>query len=34
MKAIKNVRIKYYDYKINGYYFVTIVTHNRQQLFG
>ncbi len=30
MQAIKNVRLKDYDYRINGYYFVTIVTDGRR----
>jgi REP element-mobilizing transposase RayT len=29
MDAIKNVRLKDYDYRTNGYYFVTIVTEGR-----
>ena len=29
----KNIRLKDYDYSQNGYYFVTICTHNRQNLF-
>ncbi len=29
MDAIKNVRLKDYDYRTNGYYFVTIVTAGR-----
>ncbi|MFH0947896.1 MAG: hypothetical protein V1833_02720 [Elusimicrobiota bacterium] len=32
MKFRKNIRLKNYDYKTNGYYFVTIVTHNRLPL--
>ena len=31
-KLRKNLRIKGYDYSQNGYYFVTIVTHNRLPL--
>jgi REP element-mobilizing transposase RayT len=27
MKAIKNIRLKHYDYSQNGYYFVTICTN-------
>ncbi len=27
MKGIKNIRLKNYDYKTNGYYFVTICTN-------
>lgn len=30
----KQIRLKDYDYSQNGYYFVTICTHNRQNLFG
>jgi REP element-mobilizing transposase RayT len=30
MKAIKNVRLKHYDYSQNGYYFVTICTNYRR----
>lgn len=30
----KNTRLKNYDYSQNGYYFVTICTHNRLCLFG
>ena len=30
MKAIKNIRLKDYDYKMNGYYFVTICTDYRK----
>jgi len=33
MKFRKNIRLKDYDYSSNGYYFVTIVTHNRLPLF-
>lgn len=33
MQAIKNLRLKGYDYKSNGFYFVTIVAHNRRKLF-
>ena len=29
----KNLRLKEYDYSQNGYYFITICTHNRQNLF-
>ena len=32
MKAIKNIRLKEYDYKSDGYYFVTILTNYRQNL--
>lgn len=28
----KNIRLKEYDYSQNGYYFITICTHNRQQI--
>ena len=30
----KNIRLKEYDYSQAGYYFVTICTHNRQNLLG
>ena len=30
----QSVRVKDYDYTSNGYYFVTICTHDKQQLFG
>lgn len=30
----KQIRLKNYDYSQNGYYFITICTHNRQNLFG
>lgn len=30
----KQIRLKYYDYSQNGYYFVTICTCERQPLFG
>ena len=30
----KQTRLKDYDYSQNGYYFITICTHNRQNLFG
>ncbi len=29
-----NIRLKNYDYSQNGYYFITICTHNRENLFG
>ena len=29
----KDIRLREYDYSQNGYYFVTICTYNRQQLF-
>ena len=32
MVKIKNVRLKDYDYKENGYYFVTIISSYRQNL--
>ncbi len=32
MKAIKNVRLKYFDYSYDGFYFVTIVTDQRKPL--
>lgn len=34
MRAIKDVRLKHYDYSANGFYFVTIVTHGRQEFFA
>lgn len=30
----KNLRLKNFDYSADGYYFITICTHNRQKLFG
>jgi len=33
MKAIKDVRLKEYDYSSNGFYFVTICTHHRKPFF-
>ncbi|MDP2960360.1 MAG: transposase [candidate division Zixibacteria bacterium] len=30
MKAIKNIRLKHYDYSQNGYYFVTVCTNYRR----
>jgi len=30
MRAIKNVRLKHYDYSTNGYYFVTICTNRKR----
>lgn len=30
----KNLRLKEFDYTQNGCYFITICTHNRQNLFG
>ena len=30
----KSIRLKEYDYSQNGYYFVTICTHERRNLFG
>lgn len=32
MKCRKNIRLKNYDYKTNGYYFITICTAKRQPL--
>lgn len=32
MKAIKNVRLKDYDYSENGFYFVTVCADNRRPL--
>ncbi len=32
MKAIKNVRLKDYDYSENGFYFVTICSDNRRPM--
>lgn len=29
----KNIRLKNYDYRQNGLYFITISTHNRQKIF-
>ena len=26
----KNIRLKYYDYSLEGYYFITICTKNRE----
>lgn len=34
MRGLKDVRLKDYDYSDNGYYFVTIVTKQRQNLFA
>lgn len=34
MKGIKNIRLKDYDYKSDGYYFVTIVSRMRAALFA
>ncbi len=34
MPERKQTRLKDYDYSQNGYYFITICTHNRQNLFG
>ena len=34
MKNRKSNRLKDYDYSKNGMYFVTICTHNREELFG
>lgn len=33
MRAIKNIRLKAYDYRDDGYYFVTIVCDHRADLF-
>ena len=33
MRAIKNIRLKKYDYKTDGYYFVTIVCDQRNNFF-
>lgn len=30
----KSIRLKNFDYSVNGYYFVTICTQNREKLFG
>ncbi len=30
MKALKNIRLKNYDYSTNGYYFITICTHYKK----
>ncbi|MBQ7573003.1 MAG: transposase [Clostridia bacterium] len=30
----KTIRLKHYDYSQNGYYFITICTHNKQNLFN
>ena len=30
----KQIRLKKYDYSQNGFYFITICTHNRQNLFA
>ena len=30
----KQIRLKGFDYSQNGYYFITICTHNQQNLFG
>lgn len=30
MRTMKNIRLKNYDYKSNGYYFVTICTNHQQ----
>ena len=34
LKARKQIRLKDYDYSINGYYFITICSHNRENIFG
>ena len=33
-KSRKSTRLKEYDYSENGYYYVTICTENREQIFG
>src|SRR5271156_950155 len=33
MKGLKNIRLKNYNYKTSGFYFVTIVCNFRQDLF-
>ncbi len=33
-KNRKTIRLKYYDYSQSGMYYVTICTHNRQNIFG
>src|SRR5438105_4209234 len=33
MKERKNIRLKNYDYKSDGYYFVTVVSKLRQNIF-
>lgn len=33
MRDRKNIRLRYYDYRTDGYYFVTAVTKLRQNLF-
>jgi len=30
----KNIRLKYYDYSLEGYYFITICTKNRKEILG
>ena len=30
----KNIRLKYYDYSLEGYYFITICTKNREEILG
>lgn len=30
MKKIKNIRLKYYDYKSDGFYFITIISNYRK----
>lgn len=32
MRGLKNIRLPGYDYRTNGYYFITVVTRNRQNL--
>ena len=33
-KTRKLNRLKEYDYSLNGYYFITVCTHERQEIFG
>ena len=33
-KTRKLNRLKEYDYSLNGYYYITGCTHNRQEIFG
>lgn len=30
MRSIKNIRLKHYDYRTNGYYFVTLCSNHRR----
>jgi len=34
LKARKQIRLKDYDYSVNGYYFITICSYNREIIFG